>query len=1052
VRTKSRFVVVLAALSLLIAMLPIGPAGAATGSVALDKTYYSDIDTFNVVTVKVTDADLSALRSGTARVALIQDTAGSTNPFRLDGTAHASFGGAIIEGELAKTDTFNGDGSDLTFTLTKIPRDADADGDQDDADVTIKIGGAAVATANYGVNFATKVVTFTSGNAPAVGTANVTMAYEYSEYDQATEANTPVRLSGSTVKFGATFATATSEIAISIIDNTAGTVKITGDIAGSAAATDSVVINFVYDVLDTKTKNVTLSSNTSIAGGKNRELSGVETTASSGIFQSKVALFTAADMGKIESESADSANDTGANVSGSSSADTFVVVGELNNTTDIGAALQTRIEAAATALGMTENTKASDFLKQVLSVADGDTITATYVDTSPSATVTKSATADLAAPTVTLSTPTDKVYTNDTLSSLIVDVVDAGAGVLQADITLVPPTGVAGTSIKQPILNGFKVSFAPNGAIAEGAKTWFVALKDKVGNIPTIDDAGTSTVNEGIRGAAPHGSSTATNAFQFTVDTAGPTVSSAATGYYLKNSGVTSGTSQEEQKTGSTTWVRVVFSLGTGTGSLDPTTVSTADFRVAGEEPLTAIVNAKAHESGAIVKESTVYLEVAAQATDARPKVELVGEVKDRAGNVRTSGTISAASDKLAPVLTISSSAALSEKTATVTITSTEALVINPTISTTITKPAAGVTANLVAQTVTSTGTKSWTAKFTNPAGGATEQWVVVSGTDVPGNAVIVGDDSPVADLASFEVDDAAPTVAFKDAGGNVITSSSSLEEGAIWLVSVFDEDEYTGDSFKKVTVSEVKLKEVVSATVDGATITEAVADLFTGDNISYTLAVNLTPATYNIKIKGKDDAGNEVTANTNFKVVAKSKFSLAMKPGVNLVSIPGSPVGDGGNINVLLKDLPVTSVVSYDRALDVAGSNPWLTSTKDAETGLFTGDISVIEPGKAYFITATASTTAKVLIEQPSMVLPPTIGVSQGFNAVGFWSIAGETNADIDDYLNSVAWTVAYTFDPTPGIGWTVIRPDNPAAADTQAAQGKGYLVFVTADGTLTP
>ena len=57
-----------------------------------------------------------------------------------------------------------------------------------------------------------------------------------------------------------------------------------------------------------------------------------------------------------------------------------------------------------------------------------------------------------------------------------------------------------------------------------------------------------------------------------------------------------------------------------------------------------------------------------------------------------------------------------------------------------------------------------------------------------------------------------------------------------------------------------------------------------------------------------------------------------------------------------------------------------------------------------------------------------------------------------IDDYLNTIKWTVAYTFDPTPGIGWTVVRPDNPAAVDTQAAQGKGYLVFVTADGTLTP
>lgn len=1051
-RTKSRFVVILAALSLLIAMLPIGPAGAATGTVTLDKTFYSDIDTFNVVTVKVTDSDLSLSRNGTARITLTAGPSGAATPFLLTGANGTNDTGAILEGEIAKTDTFTGDASAVAFTLSKKPRDADADGDQDDADVVVKVGGTTVVIADYAVNFATGVVTF--GTAPVVGTANITMAYEHTEYAQAATATTPVNLAGSTVKFGGEFTTATSEIAISIVNNATGAVTITGPIAFDAATADKVVIRFVYHVKDTIAKNVTMSTNTSIAGGKNRQISGVETTASSGIFESKVALFTAADMGVIESEAADSANDTGANVSGSSSADQTVVVGELNNTTDVGTALQTKLEAAATALGMTENTAAATFIAQVLSVADTDTITATYVDASPTATVTKTAAADLAAPIVTLDTPTDKLYTNDTLTGLIVNVVDTGAGVAQTDIAVVLPTGVTGgTTIKQPILNGFKVSYAPASAIAEGAKTWFIALKDKVGNIPAKDVSGT-TANEGIRGAAPDGDTTADNPFQFTIDTTGPTVSSAATGYSLKNAGVTSGTVQETQLTGSTTWVRVVFGLGTGTAVLDATTVATSDFRVAGVEPLQAVVNSKAHtlHNVTISKESSVFLEVAAQATDARPKVELVGEIKDKAGNARTAGTISAASDKLAPVLTIAVSAALSEKSATVTVTSSEALVVNPTISTTITKPAANVTANLVALTVTSTGNKSWTAKFTNPANAATEQWVVVSGSDVPGNTAIVGDDSPADDLASFEVDDADPTVAFKDAGAATITSSSSLEEGAIWLVSVFDEDEYTGDSYKKVTVSEVKLKAKVSSTVDGDTITEALGDLFTNDNISYTLAVNLTPGTYNISIKGKDDAGNEVSGNTDFKVVAKAKFSLSMKPGINLVSIPGSPVGDGGNLNVLLKDLPVTSVVRYSRTLDVAGSNPWLTSTKDAETGLFTGDISVLEPGQAYFITATASTTAKVLIEQPSMVLPPTIAINQGFNAIGFWSIAGETNADIDDYLNSIAWTVAYTFDPTPGIGWSVIRPDNPAAVDTQAAQGNGYLVFATADGTLTP
>jgi hypothetical protein len=585
------------------------------------------------------------------------------------------------------------------------------------------------------------------------------------------------------------------------------------------------------------------------------------------------------------------------------------------------------------------------------------------------------------------------------------------------------------------------VSTSPSTAITEGAKTWYIRVKDKVGNIPIV---AVGTV-KATRGAAPP-TLVAENPFAFTVDIKGPTVSSATTGLYLKYPGVTSGTSQESQSTNKRTWVRLLFGLSTGTAPIDATTVATSDFRVAGVEPISVLVNAKSHESGAIVVGSAVYLEVAEQATDARPKVEVVGEIKDKAGNARTSGTITASADKLSPVLTVASSSALAEKEMTVTVTSSEALVVNPTIEVTETEPADGTVVSKTALAVTSTGTRSWTAKHTNTVSGKSKQWVVVTGTDIPGNAATLGEDTPEKDLFSFQVDDAAPTVAFKDAGGNEL-SSTNQQEGAVWVVSVFDEDEYTGDTFKKVTVTAMTLK-----VKGGADITTAVADLFSGDDISYTLAINLSPGTYNISITGKDEASNSVTSATDFKVVAKVAFSLALKPGVNLVSVPGTPVGDAGNLNNLLAGLPVTAVVTYSRTLDLAGENPWLTSTVDAETGIFTGDISTLEPGKAYFITATASTTAKVLIDQPSMVLPPTIAVRQGFNAIGFWSISNAANADIDDYLNSISWTVAYTFDPTPGVGWTVIRPDKPAAADTQAAEGTGYLIFVTEDGTLTP
>ena len=90
---------------------------------------------------------------------------------------------------------------------------------------------------------------------------------------------------------------------------------------------------------------------------------------------------------------------------------------------------------------------------------------------------------------------------------------------------------------------------------------------------------------------------------------------------------------------------------------------------------------------------------------------------------------------------------------------------------------------------------------------------------------------------------------------------------------------------------------------------------------------------------------------------------------------------------------------------------------------------------------------------------LPPTIMVRFGYNAIGYWSIEGTIDDEgqaIDDYLNSVPWTVAYTYDPTPGIGWEVIRPgssDPDDEVDTiNAKPGVGYLVFSRFDATLTP
>ena len=75
---------------------------------------------------------------------------------------------------------------------------------------------------------------------------------------------------------------------------------------------------------------------------------------------------------------------------------------------------------------------------------DGDIITVTYADANPSGIVAKSAMVDLAAPAVTLVSPSDGFFTNTGTATLSAEVVDAEAGVLETDINIVIDTESVG--------------------------------------------------------------------------------------------------------------------------------------------------------------------------------------------------------------------------------------------------------------------------------------------------------------------------------------------------------------------------------------------------------------------------------------------------------------------------------------------------------------------------------------------------------------------------------------------------------------------------------
>ena len=918
---------------------------------------------------------------------------------------------------------------------------------------------------------------------------SVIITYRETEFDFTAPGDTPLTLAGTQVKYdpdevdARSFFGATSEVGIS---------SATGTIIGvGGSITGHVVATFAYNVKDTEKEVVTLTSGS--AG--DRKLDGSETSASSSVFESKVAIFHPDDYLKIQTQVNNHVNDAG-----STAAKFEVKIGWLNYTnglTDAGVTgsdtLAVRVITAATALGFENHAtdKASDLLKQLIPGRDGDTINVTYADANPAVTVPRSAKVDMAAPVVTLVSPTDKLYTSDRTATLSAEVTDTGAGVNQSEITVWTSTGVAlGATVAAPIVDGYKVTNIPSGEISEGTKAWGLRVVDKVGNTPRSDNEATKDTNEAPKGAAAYPGGEVGNPFKFTVDTRAPTVSTGKTGLSLKDPGVTSGDNMETEKPNDGQWVRVNFSLGTGGAPLDPATVSASDFRVDDAVPLDAKINSVSH--GDVKKGSAVYLQVGALDTDARPEVELTGEIRDRAGNIRSEGRVTSLSDGLAPKVTVTTSADIARDEITVTVSSSERLRSNPIIDITETKPVKRVLKDGVAAldqaipgaspmtvSLQAGGLTTWTATHKNPDGTAKKFYVVVDVSDQADNRDVEGDATNEDDLINFQVDSEDPRVKFKDAAGKDL-GKTKQEEGAVWIVAEFDEDEHADDKFRSVTVTSLILmdKDNGEAVTEDASIvfggevdcvdhevtakvtlagTEegyAKADATQKDKCAErTIAVDLTPGMYNIKVTGVDQTGNERTANTDFEVTAAKPFELTLRPGQNFISIPGMPMDDGGNIDTLFSDEAISAVSTYDRSRELAGENPWLRSSKDLETGMFSGDITAIEPGKAYFVNSTASVIVKVKLQAAGQ-LPPTIPVRQGFNAIGFWSVSGADDAEIDLYLGSIGWSVAYSYDPTPGKGWEVIRKDETDAAgdplDIEA--GKGYLVYALYDSVLTP
>lgn len=753
-------------------------------------------------------------------------------------------------------------------------------------------------------------------------------------------------------------------------------------------------------------------------------------------------------------------------------------------------------------------------------VNDGATLTVNYADGSPAATITANAYIDLSAPTITKVSPSAD-YLNSTAPKLEVHIEDAavvggnsagletssdvvtstmyiqgpsaGSGTAQtANLGLVGPTALKVNNAKVSLLRQL-------AAQSEGKTQWWVTATDAVGNTVVI------TGDDAVSGGGA-GTTTPVSPFVYTIDTAAPTIVAAEvkTGGKLNadaDDSVTDG--NLEADTTATTSLSIGFDLG-GAASpnrapLDAATISAGDFTVAGA---TVSAAALGNDASGNVGEVILLTLSSALATDATPSVTVSGSVKDTAGNsVSTSADAVTAIDALAPVITIlcgasACSSAATNATVTVDIVSSEAAG-TPTVrgyytgdtdANTAGTQFGSLSAAALTSSVSTLSTTHWTvdiaASTLAAVGSGKETGIYVALTDAASNAATSGVvDTGIDTDADGAVDAGGQLFEFDVVLNNGINPTFTIRpesaSGKTDSTTPFIEVTFTGEASEYVNDSHGAVSVTSAAIVDSSDVsTDVLANikLKTGETNDYILAaagLGLATGTYTLKVTASDDAGNIGSAagatdatsyDYAFEIIARPAWTKSLIPGMNLVSVPGTPASAA--VNDVFSDAAISLVATFDPASSGAS---WQSAQRNASSGNLEGNLSAIKAGQAYFVQASGFVTVSVDIPKAGFLqLPDTVSLNKGWNLVPIIDVgtsAEETGIDFDTYFNSVSASLvaAMTWN-TQTNAWIKIQTDADAGdqvstldhdgdgVDDEVQVGRGYWVYMTDKGTLVP
>ena len=196
----------------------------------------------------------------------------------------------------------------------------------------------------------------------------------------------------------------------------------------------------------------------------------------------------------------------------------------------------------------------------------------------------------------------------------------------------------------------------------------------------------------------------------------------------------------------------------------------------------------------------------------------------------------------------------------------------------------------------------------------------------------------------------------------------------------------------------------------------------------------------YEVAVTATDVAGNTETAKAMVEITERVAFKINLRPGYNLISLPGTPESTAIN-DVIGADHAINQVLTYSPFVE----GGWLSAER-GDDGTFAGTLTELDGSTAYIVRTTSFEPLNVMIPRTAAgnVLPPQTNLGVGWNLVPVIDLSSDlaTGDAIADYFQGVGEAIL-TIDDTGRL----------AAIDgDDATVGKGYWVYASRPAVLLP